>query len=109
MENLPMDAPTFWLLVAYIIIRDAIIPLSNKLIPAKVQQQADKEARLSGIEERETKALEDIGRAITQSSERLANLETGQGGIMHALENQSQALAILVDRVGRKSPPTRKV
>jgi precorrin-4 methylase len=104
MEQIPqLDIPTFWLVVAYIVIRDALIPLSNKLIPAKVQQQADKEARESSIEERETKALEEISKAVTQSAERLNSIETGQSSIFQALKSQSEALVILVDRVSRKT------
>jgi len=104
--DFPTDAPTTWLLVAYIIVRDMLIPLANKIIPAKVQQHADLEAR-------ETAALEQIGKSITQSAERLTVIESGQGAIIKSLENHSTALAVLVDRVTRigergTKPRTRK-
>ena len=106
MENLPIpiDATTTWLLVLYIIVRDALIPLANKMIPARAEQRA-------ALESRETEALEKISIAYIQTSERLSSLDSGQSIIIKSLESQSQALAVLVDRVGRsadKPARTRK-
>lgn len=88
----------FWLTLLYIVVRDGVLPLSNKLIPAKVEQQAEKEKREIAVEEREATALEQIGQALTASNVRMSNLETGQSTIMQTLHTQSEALAILVDR-----------
>ncbi len=88
----------FWLTLLYIVVRDGVLPLSNKLIPAKVEQQAEKEKREIAVEEREATALEQIGQALTASNLRMSNLETGQNAMIQTLHAQSEALAILVDR-----------
>ena len=88
----------FWLTLLYIVVRDGVLPLSNKLIPAKVEQQAEKEQREIAVEEREASALEQIGQALTASNLRMSNLETGQNAMIQTLHAQSEALAILVDR-----------
>ena len=46
----------FWLTLLYIVVRDGVLPLSNKLIPAKVEQQAEKEKGVIAVEEREATA-----------------------------------------------------
>ncbi len=88
----------FWLTLLYIVVRDGVLPLSNKLIPAKVEQQVQKEQREIAVEEREASALEQIGQALTASNLRMSNLETGQNAMIQTLHAQSEALAILVDR-----------
>ena len=88
----------FWLTLLYIVVRDGVLPLSNKLIPAKVEQQAEKEKREIAVEEREATALEQIGQALTASNLRMSNLETGQNAMIQTLHAQSEALAVLVDR-----------
>ena len=88
----------FWFTLLYIVVRDGVLPLSNKLIPAKVEQQAEKEKREIAVEEREATALEQIGQALTASNLRMSNLETGQNAMIQTLHAQSEALAILVDR-----------
>ena len=88
----------FWLTLLYIVVRDGVLPLSNKLIPAKVEQQVEKEKREIAVEEREASALEQIGQALTASNLRMSNLETGQNAMIQTLHAQSEALAVLVDR-----------
>jgi hypothetical protein len=88
----------FWAMLSYIFVRDAIIPILNKILPAKVEQQVDREKREAAVTEREAIALEKIGTAITTSNERISKLENGQDTMMQTLHAQSEALAVLVDR-----------
>jgi len=106
MENIPTEPLTFYLLVAYILVRDAIIPLSLKMLPARQQQAERREAHEQEIKDREILALEGIDKSLSVSNERMAIIETGQASIANTLSEQSKALAVLVDRVTRK--PTRK-
>ena len=103
MDFSTLDAATFWMLVGYIVIRDAVIPLLNKLVPAKMQQTAE-------LEQRETAALEKISNAIVLTAERLQTIEQGQGEIIKVMQRQSEALAVVVDRVAveRKTTPRKK-
>lgn len=88
----------FWLMLLYIFVRDAIIPILNKILPAKVEQQAEKEKREAAVTEREAIALEQIGNALVVSNERMLKLESGQDAMIQTLHAQSEALAVLVDR-----------
>lgn len=106
MENIPTEPLTFYLLVAYILVRDAIIPLLLKMLPAKQEQAQRREAHEQEIKDREILALEGIDKSLSVSNERMASIETGQTSIASTLAKQSEALAVLVDRVIRK--PTRK-
>lgn len=102
-----LETPT-WLLVAYIIIRDAIIPLSLKLLPARQEQVAKREEREIEIKDRETLALEGINQSIALQNNRMASIENGQSAIISTLSENSKALAVLVDRVVRKPAPRTK-
>jgi flagellar biosynthesis/type III secretory pathway M-ring protein FliF/YscJ len=107
MENIPTEPLTFYLLVAYILVRDAIIPLLLKMLPAKQEQAQRREEHEQEIKDREILALEGINKSLSVSNERMASIETGQTSIANTLAKQSEALAVLVDRVTRK-PTTRK-
>ena len=89
----------FWLTLLYIVVRDGVLPLSNKLIPAKVEQQAEKEKREIAVEEREATALEQIGQALTASNLRMSNLETGQNAMIQTLHAQSEAMILQNERL----------
>lgn len=106
MENIPTEPLTFYLLVAYILVRDAIIPLSLKMLPARQEQAERREAHQQDIKDREILALEGINQSLSISNERMASIETGQASIANTLSKQSEALAVLVDRVTRMT--TRK-
>lgn len=108
MEN--MQTPT-WLLVAYIIVRDAIIPLSLKLLPARQEQAAKKEEKEIELHDREITALEGINQSLSIQNVRMLTLENGQSEIAKTLSENSRALSVLVDRVARlpiEKPKGRK-
>jgi hypothetical protein len=88
----------FWAMLLYIFVRDGIIPILNKILPAKVEQAAQKQEREIAVGEREATALEQISKAITVQNERMSQMETGQNAMIQTLHAQSEALAILVDR-----------
>lgn len=110
MENLPTEPAAFWYLVAYIIIRDAIIPLVRQMLPAQQAQNAAKQKRENEVEDREISALETIGQTLVKMNERQVSTESAQAVIMANQAEHSKALAILVDRVAREKqkPVTRK-
>lgn len=108
MENI--QTPT-WLLVAYIIVRDAIIPLSLKLLPARQEQAAKKQEKDLELHDREVTALEGINKSLAIQNDRMLTLESGQNRIAETLSENSRALSVLVDRVARlpiEKPKSRK-
>ena len=107
MENIPTEPLTFYLLVGYLLIKDGLIPLALKLLPARQEQAEKREEHERDVADREILALEGINKSLSVSNERMASLESGQNSIANTLSEQSKALAVLVDRVTRKQP-TRK-
>ena len=74
-----------------------------------MESAKNRQEREIDIEERETRALENIGRALTDlvqantvANERLSRLENGQTGMLQTLQGQTNALAVLVDRAARR-------
>lgn len=109
MEPIPDTPQALWVLVTYIIVRDAIIPLALKMFPARQLQNAEKERRVHELEDREIAAIEAISETLIKLNDRQVSAEASQAVILSNQAEHSKALAILVDRVSRETTRRKAV
>lgn len=112
--------------VIYVIVREGIVPLVARMLPARQQARIKQEAAIldaqklqaqkqAELERREVAALEQIAAAINEMKQvqvsidrRLGQLEAGQTAQLSTLQGHTNALAVLVDRIGRGTKASRK-
>jgi ABC-type bacteriocin/lantibiotic exporter with double-glycine peptidase domain len=104
--------------VIYAIIFHFLIPTLKSIIPENQQAKHKKDAlitqaaiaadeRAAQLEDREVAALENISLTLVASNERLTTIESAQTKILSALQGQTNALAVLVDRVTPRRTPKK--
>lgn len=96
MAQATVETYGFWGMLILLIVQNAIIPIANKVIPKKVS------ASIS-VEERTVAAME-------QSNKILATMAADHKTMLSAIQDNgkmlaqhSEALAVLLDRVGRST------
>ena len=91
----------FWGMLALLAFRDLIIPLANKIVPRKVNAGIDNERRMVEAAEQTAKILTQVVEIQRRSSE-------DHTRILDTLSQQSQILAVLLDRAGKDPKVTKK-
>jgi GTP-binding protein EngB required for normal cell division len=93
----------FWGMLTLLALQNIIIPLANKIIPAKVKAGIDNEQRMVVAVEQTAKLLIQVVEIQRKSAE-------DHTRILSSLSQHSESLAVLLDRVDRvdKNNPKKK-
>jgi TolA-binding protein len=106
---IPSDAP-LWALLTYFLLKEGFAVLKQWLpLRAKDKEREDKareaaQTRERSLDEREIAVLESLAQNLTTMNERISHMETSQQTVLQMANHTNQALAILIDRVGRPAP-----
>ena len=91
----------FWGMLILLIVQNAVIPIAKQVIPKKVNASITVEERTVAAMEQSNKILATMAadhKTMMSGQEKLSNENTA---IQKALSQHSEALAVLLDRVGR--------
>ena len=92
----------FWAMLFLLLVQNIAIPLANKIIPQKVKAEIDYNARM-------VSALEQSNKVLAQIVEIQRRAAEDHSAIMMTLNKHSEALAVILDRMGgaKKKTPAK--